>query len=145
MMLTMNLPSADNNEFCPSLLGSGLRLAYPTWGIFSLNTAIGNWCPSEVGDHGTYRAHCSVNYLLRSSSFSRPPRGRVWAGAQGRSPGQDPTIHGREEGERLAESKWESGRVGGRIEAYVKGRRQEEVAGNKITREHIVKAQNKAF
>lgn len=37
-----NLPSADNNEFCPSLLGSGLRLAYPTWGIFSLNTAIGN-------------------------------------------------------------------------------------------------------
>lgn len=81
-----NLPSADNNEFCPSLLGSGLRLAYPTWGIFSLNTAIGNWCPSEVGDHGTYRAHCSVNYLLRSSSFSRPPRGQVWAGAQGRTP-----------------------------------------------------------
>lgn len=24
-----NLPSADNNEFCPSLFGPGLRLAYP--------------------------------------------------------------------------------------------------------------------
>ena len=59
--------------------------------------------------------------------------------------GQESAIHGLEEGARLAEAKWEGGRVGGRMEAYVKSRRQEEVAGKKITQEHIVKAQNKAF
>lgn len=135
-----SLPSRDNNEFGKFFLsGLGFPLAYPTQEIFSINTAIDKCCP-EVGDRRAHRVYCSVNRLLWSSSSAV----LQWGGTEQehRERPCSPCTRGRGE---IHRSRVRQCRISGRMEAYVKGRRQEEVSWKKITREHIVKAQNKTF
>lgn len=117
-----------------------------SFGLSHMESFISKHCCWELISFWSEWSRSTESTALWPMCLGVPPSALSQLGGSGQGYREDPAILTLEEGVRFAEAKWgESSKTSHRMEAYVKGRRQEEVSWKKITWEHIVKAQNKAF